>query len=404
MKMEPEILWCKGFCQSFEPEDKTGYTKRISYYERDVKIEVRVGNEKFIVNVHTYLYEKTYAEEKMKKYVDEHITQNMTELEKMQEIMDFISMTKYSYNSSSYIGLVAGDGADCWGDTAAILYMSSYAGIKAHARNANRDSGAGSGHRNVAAVLDGTVYIVDVMSIENVLRLTEITPTQNGFSVSGFGTVTQYDGYDEIASVPESPYIPRIGDFAMYYGKHSETEIKEVYVPKMITEIGISVFSAVDTLQKVVIDLENPNYKNIGNNVYSKDGSILYSYPAGQQEENFQIPKVVKKIDVNAFWGASALKNIKIPNGMKTIGEKAFVNTSLKEAIIPASVTEIGNDAFPDVELIVKSKNVILGQGLCDASHPIHGYKGSTAETYAQENNCLFIEIPVEDYMKGDFD
>lgn len=406
VRMQPTVWWCSssGLCSSWAPEDTTGYTKREDYYEEDAKIEVSVGSEKFIVNVHAKLYEKYYAEKKMKDYIDENITSSMTDMEKMEKIMEFISMTRYSYNSSSYVGLVAGDGADCWGDTSAILYMCDLAGIKAHARNANRDSGAGSGHRNAAVVLDGKVYIADVMSTTNTPRVTEITPTQNGFSVDGFGKVIQYDGYDEVAYMPKSPYITKVGDLAMYYGIHSETKIKEVHVPSTIESIGMGSFSAASTLEKVVIDPDNPNYKNIGNNVYSKDASILYAYPSGQKEEEFIVPNGVKEIKADAFYGTKSLKKIALPNGLKKIGEIAFRNSAIKEATIPASVTEIENGGFEGVELTIKSRNVKLGQGLCNSKTPIHGYKGSTVEEYAKTNNCQFIEIPQSDILKGDMD
>ena len=54
----------------------------------------------------------------------------------------------------------------------------------------------------------------------------------------------------------------------------------------------------------------------------------------------------VETIGEGAFGTCSSLKNLQLSDSVKTIGEQAFYMTALTEVTIPASVTEIGVNAF----------------------------------------------------------
>ncbi len=60
------------------------------------------------------------------------------------------------------------------------------------------------------------------------------------------------------------------------------------------------------------------------------------------------LPKGLKKIQFGAFWG-SEMKKIKLPDGLKKIGDDAFTDCEkLKEINLPDSIKEIGAGAFND--------------------------------------------------------
>ena len=54
----------------------------------------------------------------------------------------------------------------------------------------------------------------------------------------------------------------------------------------------------------------------------------------------------VETIGDEAFYGCESLKNLQLSDSIKTIGEMAFYSTELTSVTLPASVTEIGTNAF----------------------------------------------------------
>ena len=78
------------------------------------------------------------------------------------------------------------------------------------------------------------------------------------------------------------------------------------------------------------------------------------------------IPNGVTSIGVSAFGYSNNLKNIKLGNNIKTIGNGAFWNCAFNSVTIPASVTSIGQQAFGNVpirEVIFEDgdSNLLLG-------------------------------------------
>ena len=66
----------------------------------------------------------------------------------------------------------------------------------------------------------------------------------------------------------------------------------------------------------------------------------------------------VAAIKANAFQGSQTLKQVKIPDSVKTIGNHAFKNcTSLTSVVIPKKVTKIGKQAFYNCK---KLKNITI--------------------------------------------
>ena len=53
----------------------------------------------------------------------------------------------------------------------------------------------------------------------------------------------------------------------------------------------------------------------------------------------------------NAFSGATNLAEVRLPEGLNSIGDGAFSGTGITELVIPESVTSIGKDAFAGTEI-----------------------------------------------------
>ncbi len=137
------------------------------------------------------------------------------------------------------------------------------------------------------------------------------------------------------------------------------------------------------------------------------------------------IPDTVTSIGNGAFMGTS-LKLITIPDSVKKIGIGAFEECSSLESItIPDSVTSIGNSAFsgctslesitilnPDCKIYDSRKTIYNGideyrfniyEGIY-FNGTIYGYANSTAQAYAEKYDCKFEALADEptSTIKGD--
>ena len=84
------------------------------------------------------------------------------------------------------------------------------------------------------------------------------------------------------------------------------------------------------------------------------------------------------------------LKNLLLPEGLKTIGEDCFWNSGLEEIIFPASVKEVGARAFYKCEHL---RRVLLGEELEKLSEKEVGggkYKGP-ASVYSKVKDIMLL-------------
>lgn len=118
---------------------------------------------------------------------------------------------------------------------------------------------------------------------------------------------------------------------------------------------------------------------------YREDGdnAVVYQYDGNDNTKTeFDFPESIcgrKLVGIEAKYSygstPSKVQKMRIPNTVKSIGDKAFVNfDKLTLIYVPKSVTSIGKDVFSS------SANV-----------KIYGEAGSYAETYAKKNNLTFV-------------
>ena len=129
--------------------------------------------------------------------------------------------------------------------------------------------------------------------------------------------------------------------------------------------------------------LETVNFK--GNTT-----SIPYAAFRNCNIKRLDIPASVKSIGEEAFFGSSQMSAVTLRSGLSSIGAKAFYDNNFKFVIIPASVTSIGEKAFG---FISDSKTI--------DGFTIYGYRGTAAETYANENGFTFIPLDSESSVKS---
>lgn len=114
-------------------------------------------------------------------------------------------------------------------------------------------------------------------------------------------------------------------------------------------------------------------YKSpIDNSMYAKDG-ILYEYPdiiaavpPVYTDGVIIVPEGVTEIRRGTFYGNSA-KYVRLPSTLECIGDCAFTASAIKDAIVPANVTEIEEYAFSACKSLKKADilaNITEGTGL----------------------------------------
>lgn len=137
-------------------------------------------------------------------------------------------------------------------------------------------------------------------------------------------------------TIPEG--TTEIGRFAF-----SRSSLRTVTIPEGVTTIDYAAFYHCDNLDNVIL----PDTVNtVGAKAFTHTGWM------DDFEENSMDDFLISGDILVAYKGN--LPEIVIPDGVRVIAEEAFRNhTELKKVHLPASVTNIGNDAFPEgIEII----------------------------------------------------
>jgi hypothetical protein len=130
--------------------------------------------------------------------------------------------------------------------------------------------------------------------------------------------------------------------------------LTSVTIPNSVAEIYGSAFSGCGSLTVINVDSGNTVYSSIDGILYSKDKTILVTYPGGKTGA-FSIPNSVTGIEVMAFYGCTSLTGVTIPNSVTWIGSMAFgYCTSLAAINVDSS-----NTAYSSVGGVLYDKNQI---------------------------------------------
>ncbi len=112
------------------------------------------------------------------------------------------------------------------------------------------------------------------------------------------------------------------------------------------------------------------------------------------------LPSTLKTIDDNAFNLYLKVKDVQIPYGVTTIGAHAFSDCiEIETIVLPGTVKKIGDEAFSVCDslksITIPASVTEIGEKLAHSYSgvSIFGYTGSTAESYANENNYAFYSL-----------
>ncbi len=200
--------------------------------------------------------------------------------------------------------------------------------------------------------------------------------------------------YCAFESIDLPDTINSIGSYA-FGGCYNLTDVT---IPASVTVIETNIFVDCYSLEEIKVADGNTAFTAVDGVLFSKDMKVLYCYPAGNTDTEYEIPSGTSVIYHQAFLDCEQLERIVIPNTATYIGLNTFTNcTALKEITLPANVDYIGYGALLYCEslekITVHSKSAQINNLFAsyDYNGVIIGYSGSTAETYAEENGYDFI-------------
>ncbi len=262
--------------------------------------------------------------------------------------------------------------------------------------------------------IPGSVKTIGELAFDSCQKLSSIILNEGLQEIGADAFLNCYE-LSEIA-IPDS--VTAIGEDAF----DSCRKLENVTIGKGLAVLGNEAFRSTDVV-KFTVDEENDYYSSDRYGVlFNKDQTILIQYTKGHTRTSYVIPDTVTQLAPYAFYDASDLTSVTIPNSMKTISDFAFSSVRLSEITIPEGVETIGQYAFANctwLKSVVIAESVISidknAFGSCamlekitilnsdceiyDAESTIHSnaiisaYSDSTAEAYATKFSRQFEEL-----------
>ena len=227
-----------------------------------------------------------------------------------------------------------------WNGTSIVGYVGKGGDVKIPEKCTSIGSFVFDGCANLTSV----VIPKGVTSIGNFafMDCTGMTSVEMPASVTSIGHFAFYRCYKvKNFEIPES--VTSIGKYAFY----DCARLTDIKIPANVTSIGEDAFRECGGMNgptSIVVSPENTTYNSNGNCnaiIETKTNKLI------QGCRNTKIPMGVTSIGDDAFMNCVGLKNIEIPVSVTSIGYKAFMGCyGLTGIKIPTSVTSIEDFAF----------------------------------------------------------
>lgn len=192
------------------------------------------------------------------------------------------------------------------------------------------------------------------------------------------------------AAKPENSYDIPSSVINIRAGAFNSCEyLANVTIPKGVNEIKYATFHNCKNLTSVTVP-----------NDVTQIGSCAFA--GCERLKNAAIPDSVTDIGECAFAGCSGLTKVNVPSSVTEIDLGAFaICENLTNVIIPESVTKIGRNVFynctslTSVTIYGRETDINYSKFTIPVGNTvtIRGYKGSTAETFAQMNANTFVAL-----------
>ena len=181
-----------------------------------------------------------------------------------------------------------------------------------------------------------------------------------GYSGSLFGESSQLEG----VLIPASVRVVRSDAFK----DCASLQTARFFGP--VDEIGGGAFENCTALREVRFDGPVGSF---GYYVFQNCASLeSFAFPEGSEAvpdylladctslTRVELPETVRVIKSDAFHGCASLEALELHEGLEVIGSNALTDTSLRELVLPSTVTEFGRQTIPTLTFADFSKAAIL--------------------------------------------
>jgi len=310
----------------------------------------------------------------LSRYAETEFTSDMSDLEKFRKAAEICARDfDYSGSHSGARAMVFFGSGDCWASTDFIIRLCERVGVASYSRPGYKDLGAGSGHKNVIAELDGSLWIAEAGYEGTKPRIWSVYRTGD----YSFRTHRQEDGtnaaelymYEYGVIHPDADgglwTIPAEWNgyavVSLSDSFHPSNDgIVRIILPETIRRIGDYAFKSNRDLEHI----------SLSSNLVSI-GSYALSY--NQKLTGVELPDTLTSIGEYAFYGDSALAQISIPKGVTSIPGYCFSRCGALTVHVTPALTEIDETAFSQTNV------TLVGQ------------RYTSAERWANEHGIPFI-------------
>ncbi len=190
-------------------------------------------------------------------------------------------------------------------------------------------------------------------------------------------SIYAFHGMDNLVSITLPEGLTTIGDSVFY----ECTNITSYHIPASVTDIGRYAFLFSSSAQSITVDENNNYYSSPDGNLYNKDGSVLIYTAGGKILGDYVIPEKVTYVESGAFQASNQCTSITFHEKINEVNVSSFQNVSNADIYILNSSADFSYETL-----------LPLFMGVT-----FHGFAGSTAETFAAENNIAFVVIDGEE-------
>ncbi len=169
--------------------------------------------------------------------------------------------------------------------------------------------------------------------------------------------------------------------------------LTSVVIPKSVEKIGSGVFDSCSDLKAIAVHADNPNYKSVDGVLYTKDGSVLMSYPCAKQGD-YSIPDGVKQLSYCSIRGNPGLTTLAIPATVERIGACVFEGCFNLSAIN----VDAGNPLYSSIDGVlfnkVDDRLLFYPRGKQGAYAVPNGIRSIRTRAFAESASLTEVTIP----------